>query len=117
MTERNHFVYRCYDADDRCVYVGCTKNLKRRMSEHRTQRTGASLAVRIKVSGPYTRAVALELEKQFMESEDPLWGLTPKRQLAVASGQLDMMSIYPPRSMPTTSAASSDNSKRERSAA
>ena len=109
---RAYFVYRCYDAEGKCVYIGCTSNLQRRMSEHRTQRSGADLAVRIKVSGPYLRTTALELEKRFMDAEQPAWGLTPKRQLLIARGQMERSELYPPhRHLDITSAASGCNDK------
>ena len=29
-----HYVYRCYDAEDRLLYIGCTENLEQRMRVH-----------------------------------------------------------------------------------
>lgn len=35
MSEQPHFVYSAFTADRRCLYVGCTGNVERRMKEHR----------------------------------------------------------------------------------
>ena len=31
---RTHFVYRCFDANDKALYVGCTVDVRQRMYRH-----------------------------------------------------------------------------------
>lgn len=45
--QRPHFVYRCYDAEDRLLYVGCTLNVERRIAQHQHAKPGAPLASRV----------------------------------------------------------------------
>lgn len=42
-----HFVYRCYDADDRLLYVGCTMTAERRIAQHQHSKAGSTLASRV----------------------------------------------------------------------
>lgn len=42
-----HQVYRCYDADNRLLYVGCTSNLKRRITQHQHATSRSTLASRV----------------------------------------------------------------------
>ena len=31
-----HYVYRCYDADDRLLYIGCTQDVEGRIGQHQS---------------------------------------------------------------------------------
>lgn len=74
-----HHVYRCYDADDRLLYVGCTSEIERRMSAHRRGKKGASLwlsvcMARHEVVATYpNRDAALAAEAAMINADQPLF--------------------------------------------
>lgn len=79
---RPHHVYRCYDADDRLLYVGCTSEVKRRISAHRrggkqpASRWLAVFMVRYEVAGTYIdRDAALAVEAATINAEQPLFNI------------------------------------------
>jgi predicted GIY-YIG superfamily endonuclease len=77
---REYFVYRMLDADGQLLYVGCTKRLDKRWSEHKSSRRNMVPQVaRCRLQGPYTRPVALQIERAAIRSEEPLYGWTPTR--------------------------------------
>jgi len=66
------YVYRCYDAEDRLIYVGQSGNVDQRIKIHRRGPVGVSM-VRHDVTGPYpTREAALTAEARVIASEKPL---------------------------------------------
>jgi len=66
------WVYRCYDAEDRLLYVGQSGNVDQRIKIHRRGPVGARM-VRHEVAGPYpTREAALTAEARAIASEKPL---------------------------------------------
>lgn len=82
-----HYVYRCFDADARLVYIGCTVDVQARMVSHRAERKArASLWLRTcmasySVAGPYRgRAAALRAESAAIVAERPLFNLHHGRQ-------------------------------------
>lgn len=72
IVERPHVVYRCYDADDRLLYIGCTSNLSHRMTAHRSRSPWATDIARITTEDLPGRAVALYVEAQAIRAESPL---------------------------------------------
>ena len=61
---RNHFVYYVYDRAGEVIYIGCTRNLDRRWSDHKYFRQPMQAeAVRVRVSGPYDYKTARRIEK------------------------------------------------------
>ncbi|OBK22516.1 GIY-YIG nuclease family protein [Mycobacterium asiaticum] len=77
---REFFVYRVFDSTDQLLYVGCTKRLDKRWSEHKSNRPGMVAATtRCRVQGPYTYEVARALEHTAIRTEEPLLGWTPAR--------------------------------------
>ncbi len=80
-----HYVYRCFDADDRLLYVGCAANVKKRMSLHalgkaRASRTLAALMARYTTEGPYSdRATAEAAEQAAIVAEAPLLNIQHSR--------------------------------------
>lgn len=83
-TSREFFVYRLFDATDRLLYVGCTNSLKRRWYEHRSQHGAmATAAARCRVQGPYPHPTARSIERRALDSENPVYGLTPAKQSAI----------------------------------
>lgn len=66
------FVYRCYDASEALLYVGCTFDVERRLSEHALHSGWFPLVAR-KTSVRYeTRREALDAEKQAIFTENPV---------------------------------------------
>lgn len=81
---RAFFVYRIYGADDELLYIGCTNRPYTRWAEHRGERPGmATLAVRFRMAGPYTRAVARDIERDALSNESPRFGMTPARRSSI----------------------------------
>lgn len=77
-----HYVYRCFDADGRLLYVGCTSNVARRMASHQgASSQPASVWLRAcmtrhKVSGPFANwATAREVERAAITVEQPLFNM------------------------------------------
>lgn len=77
-----HFLYRCYDADGRLLYIGCTKNVTRRMSLHRRDpRSKGSRWLRVSMAryeaeGPFIDyATARAAEALAIGDEQPLFNL------------------------------------------
>lgn len=71
-TERDHWVYRAWDADGRLLYIGCTKNLKQRRAAHATGTDSDwyPFATRFRAYGPYTYETARAIERQAIETEE-----------------------------------------------
>lgn len=81
---RAFFVYRIYDPTDELLYVGCTNRPYTRWAEHRAERPGMAIsAARFRMAGPYTRAVARDLERDALRTENPRFGLTPAKHSAI----------------------------------
>lgn len=81
-----HYVYRCYDADDVLLYVGCTKNVKRRISQHRrdgrprASRWLAACMTRYEVLGPYDSLDAGRRTEQILVAlEHPMFNIQEQR--------------------------------------
>lgn len=67
------YVYRYYDAQDRLLYVGSTRNLDNRARTHAKGSVWHADSVRREVEGPYGRQRALGLEQLAIMREKPLW--------------------------------------------
>jgi predicted GIY-YIG superfamily endonuclease len=76
-----HFVYRCFDAHDRLLYIGCTSNVRKRIAEHRRGERAASrwlavFMVRHEIAGPYPgRDAARAVEAEAINFNQPLFNL------------------------------------------
>lgn len=80
MSDREYFVYRTFNADGDLLYVGCTKRPQERWTEHRHMKAKmVAETVRVRVQGPYTRDVAMRIERAAIRSEEPLYGWTPTK--------------------------------------
>lgn len=81
---REHFVYRTYDADGYLLYVGCTKRLDTRWAEHGLStsptRHMVDRTARCRLQGPYAYEVARRLEAQAIEAEQPEFNFTRARR-------------------------------------
>ena len=67
-------VYRCFDAEGRLLYVGCSINPYKRVAEHRGENHGwvYDLA-RFTVEVYPDRATAEWVERRAIRTEHPLW--------------------------------------------
>lgn len=82
-----HFVYRCYDADGRLLYVGCTAHVKPRLAAHRagsgTARASQWLhacMARYEVSGRYpNKQEGRDAEANAIMDEHPLFNVQGRR--------------------------------------
>lgn len=77
---REHFVYRCYDADGRLLYVGCTRRPDARWRQHKADRHYWTADVaRTRMAGPYNYDTAREIERVALRDEYPIHAVTPQR--------------------------------------
>ena len=96
MNERTHFVYEAYDADGICLYVGCTGNLEQRLRAHLRGREDARgwfdpYFDSWRVSGPYEKSTALRIEKQRIDTYQPIFNGHSK---ANAGGKRKLIADY-----------------------
>jgi predicted GIY-YIG superfamily endonuclease len=83
--DRVFFVYRVYDVSGKLLYIGCTNRPYIRWAEHRAERpVMATRAARFRMAGPYTRAVARQLEREALRTEHPFFGMTPAKHSAIS---------------------------------
>ena len=79
MTDRTHFVYEAYDADGLLLYVGCTGKPGDRYRAHMAGNNGdgrgwfESFVTHWRVSGPYPKRTALDIEKARILRAQPIW--------------------------------------------
>lgn len=80
--EREHFLYRCYDADDQLLYIGCTHDVETRMSVHASSWQNPASAYlnlhmkRYEVEGPFIGRIAgRKAEREAIEHEAPFLNL------------------------------------------
>jgi hypothetical protein len=59
---QTHWVYRAYDADGVCLYIGCTGWLSERRTTHRRESAWFASAVRWRLTGPMSKQAAYRLE-------------------------------------------------------
>lgn len=75
LEEQPHYIYRCFDAAGRLLYVGCTSDMKKRMKVHRynTKSDLWRLMARHEVSEPYAGWIAAhDAEVAAIRDECPL---------------------------------------------
>ena len=68
---RDHFVYMALDSSGDALYVGLSSAPERRIASHRSALWWPQVA-RWRMSGPYLRSVAYELERELIEDLDPI---------------------------------------------
>ncbi|MGH3353386.1 MAG: GIY-YIG nuclease family protein [Nocardioides sp.] len=77
--QRPHYLYRCFDADDFLIYIGCTADIKKRMHNHHSSprkcsRWLTACMARHTVSDPYPNLKAARAaEHDAIRVEDPLF--------------------------------------------
>ncbi len=78
-----HYVYRCFDAKDRLLYVGCTYNPPARMRQHRAEkRAWVDKVVRTRLTVWPDRRKALDMERRAIETEGPIHNKAFNRESA-----------------------------------
>jgi len=86
-----HFLYRCYDKDGDLIYIGCTNDVARRMSAHRSSRATASrwlslFMARYEVEGPFDgREAGREAEHRAIQLEQPLFNYQCRNDVGIAA--------------------------------
>lgn len=84
MTERTHFVYTAWDGAGRVLYVGCTKDLRRRIQSHRGDKSDwLPYAVRYTMSGPFPQATALRIERERIVGTRPYFNWLPSHAAGI----------------------------------
>lgn len=73
-------VYRLFDADGALLYVGCTTDLRRRMMNHRCDRSWFSEVVELHTEPYPSRSEALRGERAAIDSEHPRHNVHPLEQ-------------------------------------
>jgi predicted GIY-YIG superfamily endonuclease len=74
---KGHVVYRCFDEQDRLLYVGCTSNLLYRLSQHQGK-AWFSLVARVVTVNYQTREEASQAEKEAIRAESPIHNIRCK---------------------------------------
>lgn len=75
-----HYVYRCFDATGRLIYVGCTWNPTQRITQHRRGAWWGHQIVTTRVTVFPDPIYALERERQAIAEEQPRWNLKGRWQ-------------------------------------
>ena len=75
-TDKTHVVYRAYDDEGTLLYIGLTRNLGRRMSEHERSSAWFRWMARYEVSGPYNEGWAYSLEGRLIARMCPVFNLS-----------------------------------------
>jgi len=79
---RPHFVYRCFDADGRLIYVGCSRTPKNRMDQHRANSWWFEQVERVRFTVFPNKDYALWMERRAIETEHPRWNIRHRDQSA-----------------------------------
>lgn len=77
-THATHWVYRCFDADDRLVYVGSTTSLPKRLAQHRATSWWSPTVARVVAKVYPNGVVAREVERAAIRDEVPRWNKAGK---------------------------------------
>lgn len=89
---RPTFVYRCYDAAGRLLYVGCSTNPRERLNGHRASSWWFPQVATVRNVVFPSREYALTKERQAIAEEQPRWNLKsrwPYRSLWTADDYRD----------------------------
>lgn len=70
----DHYLYRAYDANDVCLYIGVTTNVRRRIREHHARDWFPQVA-RWDVSEPMFRLHAAAAERSAIHCERPRYNI------------------------------------------
>ena len=75
-----HFVYRVFDADERLIYVGCTRNLFMRLRTHEANTWWAYQAAKVTAKVYPDKWSGLLAEREAIRTERPRWNLFHRGQ-------------------------------------
>ena len=75
LSNRQHFIYRAFDVDDRLLYVGRTVDVEKRFSQHRALAPWWSSMVRSAIDGPFDFESVVAYERHAINTERPLWNM------------------------------------------
>lgn len=81
-----HTVYRCYDAEDRLLYVGCTRDIGARMQVHLCSMDNPASVViarrmeRMTETKYPSKASGQAAEREAIRNEEPLFNLHHRRE-------------------------------------
>ncbi|WVX88603.1 G-I-Y Y-I-G endonuclease [Gordonia phage CheeseTouch] len=70
-----HYVYRVFDAEQRLIYVGCTKNLFERLRAHQYNSWWAFQAAHVKAEVFPDKWVGRKAEREAIQVGRPRWNL------------------------------------------
>lgn len=91
LSNRQHFIYRAFDVNDRLLYVGRSVDVEKRFVQHRSIAPWWGFMVRRMVDGPFDFADVVASERHAINTEHPLWNMdSPMRwsaKLAVSSAE------------------------------
>jgi len=85
-----HFVYRCYDADDRLIYVGCTNSPLARMDGHRKGTHWFPEVVRVRHTVFPDRATGFARESAAIHLEKPKYNVKSRWRLGFSREHWDV---------------------------
>jgi predicted GIY-YIG superfamily endonuclease/DNA-binding XRE family transcriptional regulator len=85
LADREHWVYRCYDADGQLLYIGCTSDVSHRFRAHRsakseTSRTLMRRMARYSAEVYPDRASGMAAERRAIAAEHPLLNVRFNRE-------------------------------------
>lgn len=88
LVDAPHFVYRCFDADGRLLYIGCTVDVERRLTAHRRSAAWFPLLASVRLVGPFVgsaaRYRAMRAEERLIRAERPEFNAHHRRHLVLA---------------------------------
>lgn len=70
-----HFVYRCFDAEQRLLYVGCSVSPSQRIEQHRAKSWWWPQVARTRLLWFPNREYALHKEREAIAVEQPRWNI------------------------------------------
>lgn len=91
-----NFVYRAFDAEGRALYVGCTSNLKARMSQHRCRAVWPALIADLVVTEYRWRPQAFAAERAEILRLDPIYNVNGRHPFSVGIQRAIERGALPP---------------------
>lgn len=81
MSDRAHWVYRCFDAEGRLLYIGFTQSPLERRAAHRSTAPWFDQMARWSLVGPFegsmARMRAFRCEQRLIATEKPMYNVSP----------------------------------------
>lgn len=89
-----HSVYRCYDSTGRLIYVGCARNWKRRVQNHRTVAWWGDQIADVRHEEFPDKDAALTAERRAIATENPRWNVKTRWTTRCAWSAQDYVDYY-----------------------